>query len=82
MTGWLSAYDFELPAGLIAQEPYLERDRSKLLVLVRRSGDWEHRTFFEIENYLKPGDVLVVNNTQVVPVRLVGKRNPGRGWNV
>lgn len=73
----LSDYDFSLPLGLIAQEPSPERDRSRLLVLDRRSGKLEHRAFFEMESFFEPGDVLVINDTQVVPVKLVGKKTSG-----
>jgi S-adenosylmethionine:tRNA ribosyltransferase-isomerase len=77
MTGLLSEYDFDLPPDLIAQEPLPERDRSRLLVLHRGSGKREHRSFQDIEGYFEPGDVLVINDTRVVPVKLVGKKETG-----
>lgn len=77
MTGFLSDYDFDLPPDRIAQEPVPERDRSKLLVLHRESGQREHRSFYEIEGYFEPGDVLVINDTRVVPVKLVGNKETG-----
>jgi S-adenosylmethionine:tRNA ribosyltransferase-isomerase len=73
----LSAYDFDLPPELIAQEPHPERDRSRLLVLDRRTGNREHLFFQDIEAYFEPGDVLVINDTRVVPVKLVGKKETG-----
>lgn len=77
MSGLLSAYNFDLPPHLIAQEPGRERDRSRLLVLQRRSGEREHRSFQDIEAYFEPGDVLVINDTRVVPVKLVGQKETG-----
>lgn len=73
----LSAYDFSLPPGLIAQEPSPERDRSRLLVLDRQSGERAHRAFFEIQSFFESGDVLVVNDTRVVPVKLIGQKPSG-----
>lgn len=74
----LSDFDFDLPESLIAQEPAVERDRSRLLVLKRPSGGLEHRIFSDIEHYLMPGDLLVVNDTKVFPCRLFAKK-PGGG---
>ncbi|NLL19120.1 MAG: tRNA preQ1(34) S-adenosylmethionine ribosyltransferase-isomerase QueA [Clostridia bacterium] len=67
-------FDYELPKELIAQEPVEPRDRSRLMVVDRRSGTLEHRIFEEIITYFKPGDVLVVNNTKVMPARLYGTK--------
>lgn len=75
----LSAYDFEVPPELIAQEPLAERDASRLLVLHRRTGALEHRLFRDIVGYLAPGDCLVINQTRVVPVRLRGAKETGGG---
>jgi S-adenosylmethionine:tRNA ribosyltransferase-isomerase len=69
-------YDFELPDGLIALRPAPVRDRSRLLV-VRREGPAEHRTFADIADYLDSGDLLVLNNTKVMPVRLIGAKPSG-----
>jgi S-adenosylmethionine:tRNA ribosyltransferase-isomerase len=69
-----SAFDFLLPDDLIAQEPAEPRDQSRLMVLQRRTGRWEHCKFHELPDWLDPGDVLVRNNTRVVPARLVGHR--------
>jgi len=74
----LTDFDFVLPEPLIAQEPAKERDRSRLMVLDRASGVIEHRIFQDIENYLLPGDLLVLNNTKVFPCRLAAKK-PGGG---
>ena len=74
----LADFDFELPESLIAQEPAAERDRSRLMVLDRSSGVIEHRIFQDIEHYLRPGDLLVLNNTRVFPCRLPAKK-PGGG---
>lgn len=73
----LSHFDFTLPPGLIAQEPCVERDRSRLMVLDRQTGNLEHRHFMGITEYLIPGDMLVVNDTQVIPARLEGKKKSG-----
>ena len=69
-----SAFDFDLPPDLIAQEACEPRDTSRLLVIRRDLGTWEHRTFAELPELLKSGDVLVRNNSRVVPARLIGKR--------
>ena len=74
----VSEFDYELPPSLIAQEPLPERDRSRLLVLHRESGAMEHRVFRDLVEYLGAGDVLVVNETRVLPARLTGER-PGGG---
>ncbi len=67
-------FDFNLDESRIAQHPIPHRDQSKLLVMNRISGEIEHRHFYDISNYLKPGDVLVVNDTKVIPARLFGHR--------
>ena len=70
-------FDYDLPRELIAQHPAARRDASRLLVLRRDSGAIEHRRFSEIANYLDAGDLLVLNDTRVVPARLVGRRATG-----
>jgi S-adenosylmethionine:tRNA ribosyltransferase-isomerase len=65
-------FDFDLPAELIAQEPAPCRDQSRLLVLDRTSGSVTHRTFLNVLEYLRAGDVLVLNNSRVIPARLRG----------
>ena len=73
----LSDYDYELPAELIAQKPADRRDQSGLLVLDRNTGNLSHHRFHALDNFLSPGDVLVVNNTAVIPARLVGRKDSG-----
>ena len=65
-------FDYDLPEELIAQDPLEDRAASRLLVLDKKSGDIEHRTFRDIRSYLHAGDVLVINNTKVIPARLFG----------
>lgn len=67
-----SDFYFDLPQELIAQDPLEDRSASRLLVLNRETGAVEHRHFKEITNYLRPGDCLVLNNTKVIPARLMG----------
>src|SRR4029453_7736986 len=74
----VSDFDFELPDSLIAQHPSQERGGSRLLVL-RRTGTIEHVTFADLDRYLVPGDLLVLNNTRVFPARLLGRRVPSGG---
>jgi S-adenosylmethionine:tRNA ribosyltransferase-isomerase len=71
-------FDYELPSGLVAQEPVVPRDSCRMLVLDRASGQTDHRVFTDILDYLRSGDVLVVNETRVLPARLRGvKRDSG-----
>ena len=72
----MSLHDFyyDLPQELIAQDPLEDRSSSRLLVLDRETGNTEHHIFREIINYLNPGDSLVVNNTKVIPARLIGNK--------
>ncbi len=70
----VSDFDYDLPEELIAQDPLADRASSRLLVLDKRSGDIRHRVFRDIVEELVPGDVLVVNNTRVIPARLYGKK--------
>jgi S-adenosylmethionine:tRNA ribosyltransferase-isomerase len=67
-----SDFDFDLPSELIAQTPLLKRDESRLLVLDKKTGDVSHHVFKDIIDYLNPGDVLVINDTKVIPARLMG----------
>ncbi|NQT50526.1 tRNA preQ1(34) S-adenosylmethionine ribosyltransferase-isomerase QueA [bacterium] len=73
------AFDYHLPREQIAQHPAERRDESRLLVLHRATGRREHRRFGDIVQYLSAGDTLVVNDTEVLPARLVGARATG-GW--
>jgi len=71
--GWkTSDYYFDLPEELIAQDPLEDRSSSRLLVLNKKTGAVEHKTFTDILSYLKEGDCLVLNNTKVIPARLLG----------
>ena len=70
-------FDYELPEELIAQTPIKKRDESRLMVLNRKNQTIEHKVFKDIIDYLKPGDVLVRNNTKVIPARLYGKKETG-----
>ncbi|HLN62979.1 MAG TPA: tRNA preQ1(34) S-adenosylmethionine ribosyltransferase-isomerase QueA [Symbiobacteriaceae bacterium] len=70
----LTDFDFHLPEELIAQRPVEPRDASRLLVVPRHGGALEHRHFRDLPEYLKPGDALVVNETRVLPARLLGQR--------
>lgn len=72
-------FEFELPQELIAQTPPAERDASRLMVLDAGTGAIEHRLFRDITEYLRPGDVLVVNDTRVYPARLTGVKEQGGG---
>ena len=65
-------FDYDLPEDLIAQTPIEPRDHSRLLVYRRKDGRIEHRHFYDIIDYLNPGDALVVNETKVIPARLLG----------
>jgi S-adenosylmethionine:tRNA ribosyltransferase-isomerase len=67
-------YDFHLPEELIAQTPLLERTSSKLMVLDKKTGELEHRHFYDIIEYLREGDCLVLNDTRVLPARLYGMK--------
>ena len=70
----VSEFDYVLPSRLIAQEPAGRRDRSRLLVMDRSSGELSDSTFDRLPDWLAAGDVLVVNNTRVFPARLLGRR--------
>lgn len=72
----MKTHDFyyDLPQELIAQDPLEDRSGSRLLVLDKKTGAMEHRIFKEITQYLRPGDCLVINNTKVIPARLIGEK--------
>lgn len=76
-----SDFYFDLPQELIAQDPLEDRSSSRLLILNRESGEISHHVFREIIDYLNPGDCLVLNNTKVIPARLLGERD-GTGAHV
>jgi S-adenosylmethionine:tRNA ribosyltransferase-isomerase len=75
----LDDYDYWLPPGSIAQAPLAERDASRLLVLNRRTGGLAHHTFAQLPELLRPGDLLVLNDTRVVRARLVGRKRGTAG---
>ena len=69
-----SDFNFELPEELIAQDPLEDRSSSRLLIVDKKTGEWKHEIFRNIIDYLKPGDCLVLNNTKVLPARLMGTK--------
>ena len=73
----LSTYDYHLPEELIAQTPLEKRDESRLLVFDRKTKDTYHRTFKDIKSFLRKGDVLVINNTRVLPARIQASKETG-----
>ncbi len=75
-------YDYELPGELIAQAPLPDRDASRLMLLEREHGGLEHRRFAELPRLLDPGDLLVLNDTRVLPARLLGRKPGGGGIEV
>ena len=72
-----SDFDFELPEELIAQTPLEKRDTSRLLTLDKTTGKTGHHHFYDLPSYLRPGDCLVLNNSRVLPARLIGHRPTG-----
>ena len=76
-----SDFFYELPEELIAQDPLEDRTASRLLVLDRKADKLEHKIFSDVIDYLKPGDCLVINNTRVIPARLIGEKE-GTGGKV
>ena len=75
----VSEFDFHLPEELIAQSPPPRRTDSRLMVLHRETGELEHRRFSDLTEYLRPGDVLVINDTRVRPARLIGMKKETGG---
>ena len=74
-------FNYDLPERLIAQTPLKDRSASRLLVMDRDSGKLEHKHFNDIIDYLVPGDVLVINDTKVIPARLIGEKEKIlKGW--
>ena len=76
-----SDFDYFLPEHLIAQHPAERRDGARMMVLHRAESRWEHRRFTDLAEYLRAGDIIVVNNTKVIPARIFGKK-PGTGGKV
>jgi len=72
-----SDFYYKLPGGMIAQQPVKERDKSRLMILGRSDGSIEHKHFRQLKKYLVEGDVLVFNESRVIPARLVGKKEGG-----
>ena len=70
----INEFDYELPVDLIAQYPAEKRENARLMVIHRDSGTIEHRRFYDILDYLSPGDCLVMNNSKVLPARLIGNK--------
>ncbi|WP_293556359.1 tRNA preQ1(34) S-adenosylmethionine ribosyltransferase-isomerase QueA [Phascolarctobacterium sp.] len=70
-------FDYELPQELIAQHPMEPRDHSRLLVVDKHTGELQHKHFYDLVDYLRPGDVLVFNDTRVIPARLHGTKDTG-----
>jgi len=75
----LDDFDYNLPKNLIATHPAIPRDHSRLLVLDKNNGKIKHQNFFEIIDYLEKGDLLIFNNSQVIPARLIGKKQKTKG---
>ena len=74
-----SDFDYELPENIIAQSPLEQRDLSRSLILNRHSGGIQHAIFLNIRDYLKPGDILVLNETRVIPARLFARKEASGG---
>lgn len=74
-----SDFGYELPPELIAQKPWPVRDACKMLVLDKSTGQTKDKHFFNVADYLQPGDLLVVNETRVLPARLIGKKRDTGG---
>ena len=74
-----SDFYYDLPPELIAQTPLEKRDESRLLCLDKATGEWSHHYFYELPDFLNPGDCLILNNSRVLPARLLGRRLPGGG---
>ena len=68
----LTDFYYDLPQELIAQDPLLKRSESRLMVLDRKDNTIEHKHFYDVIDYLNPGDCLVINDTRVLPARLMG----------
>ena len=70
----IDEFDYNLPEELIAQHPTVDREKSRLMVINRETGAIEHQNFFDIMNYFKKGDCLVLNDSKVIPARIFGKK--------
>lgn len=74
---YLSDFNYELPTELIAQKPLNDRASSRLMILDKITGDIEHKYFKDIKSYINEGDCIVINDTKVIPARLIGKKTTG-----
>ena len=74
-----SDFYYYLPQELIAQTPIEKRDTSRLMTLDRTTGEVGHQHFYELPEFLRPGDCLILNDSRVLPARLLGQRLPGGG---
>ena len=74
-----SDFYYDLPKELIAQTPLERRDASRLMTLDRRTGETAHRRFYDLPELVRPGDCLILNDSRVLPARLLGQRLPGGG---
>ena len=74
-----SDFYYDLPQELIAQTPLDRRDGSRLMVLDKNTGAVKHMHFYDLSSLLRPGDCLVLNDSRVLPARLLGHREPGGG---
>ena len=72
-------FDYNLPPELIAQKPVKPRDHSRLLLLNKKTGAINHKYFYNLVDYLRPGDVLVLNDSKVFPARLIGRKKDSGG---
>ena len=75
----ISDFDYDLPEELIAQQPLAERDASRMLIVDRNTQSWRDSSFREFQSELKPNDVVIVNNSRVIPARLLGRRKESGG---
>ena len=75
----ISDFDYDLPEELIAQQPLAERDASRMLIVDRNTQSWRDSSFREFQSELKPNDVVIVNNSRVIPARLLGRRKEAGG---
>ncbi|RMG46156.1 MAG: tRNA preQ1(34) S-adenosylmethionine ribosyltransferase-isomerase QueA [Acidobacteria bacterium] len=75
----IEEFDYHLPPELIAQQPLPQRDQARMLIVHRRTGTFEDGFFYQLPSLLKPGTVVVINNTRVLPARLIGHRRGHRG---
>ncbi len=74
-----SDFYYDLPSELIAQTPLERRDASRLMLLDKETGEVQHYHFYDLLHFLRPGDCLVLNDSRVLPARLLGHRDPSGG---